>query len=683
MIDAMAGAATAAKERVAQPDEVVLPLRKNFQFTHEPLLDSDDERFAARHAEVEALTARILNARGGAYLVTGYRGVGKTTFVNQVIGRIRKTLQSLPGTAGSGEHHQILLDIAINLPVETRADRLMHLIVRRLYERLSELGVLHKIDPNLRRDIELAYTRTSFKLSQKRTQALDLSLGNSLEWEALGVKLGFKSPISAKRSRSSVHEASFLAYDERTAEADIVNLGRRLTACTFSDPKTLLSRIRERWTKQPSQTFSLRIVFIFDELDKLEYAHDESRPVAQACLPVERHLRNLKSLFTTSGFSFIFVAGRDMHDHWLREAATGDSVFESVFSWDCYVPCLWEETRQICDRVVDFRSLAVRQCSDCRRNFDEGNLLCSICGKYLRDRRAAFEAYERFLKYLCFRGRGLTRLVLRSLHNWVQIRDGRAYLVFSKRDLRRHRAFADLWDRLLAAEDRDRYDSVFGPRSNLLDRNRLACLYFFDWLLQTGNRVFTLTEAEKAVALFSAKIAPEQGVSPMLESAVKVGLIEILPDEPDQAKVGAQQPRYTLASRWRIDIGQVVDEEAGPGPAAPGMRRAGNYRIDRLLVTGGMSEVHLGFDLATRRTVALKLLVSYDDTAHTRFRQEIALLSSSRHPNIVRYLGEGSFEERPFFAMDFIEGEELKAILAKCRALSPAVALYIAYSTLR
>ena len=88
----MAASHAAANER---DNEVILPLRGDFLFAHEPLIESDCSRFAAREQEVEKFVVRVLNARGGAFLITGYRGVGKTTFVHQVI-RVLKTEVAKP-----------------------------------------------------------------------------------------------------------------------------------------------------------------------------------------------------------------------------------------------------------------------------------------------------------------------------------------------------------------------------------------------------------------------------------------------------------------------------------------------------------------------------------------------------------------------------------------------------------
>lgn len=63
----------------------------NFSFFHGPSeAPETDDRFVGREGLIEKLTSILTrsNSKSGAYLVTGYRGMGKTSFVNQVIDKI-------------------------------------------------------------------------------------------------------------------------------------------------------------------------------------------------------------------------------------------------------------------------------------------------------------------------------------------------------------------------------------------------------------------------------------------------------------------------------------------------------------------------------------------------------------------------------------------------------------------
>ena len=72
--------------------EAVVPLLPAFRFAHEPVRPENATRFVGREAELATLVERIIFSEGGSFLVTGYRGVGKTSFVKQVLRRLRESV---------------------------------------------------------------------------------------------------------------------------------------------------------------------------------------------------------------------------------------------------------------------------------------------------------------------------------------------------------------------------------------------------------------------------------------------------------------------------------------------------------------------------------------------------------------------------------------------------------------
>jgi serine/threonine-protein kinase len=410
-------------------------------------------------------------------------------------------------------------------------------------------------------------------------------------------------------------------------------------------------------------------MFIFDELDKIETPAETE---GSAASPVTALLRALKSLFTTSGFYFVFIGGRDLHDQLVIETAQGDSVFESVFSYDQYIPCLWSETRQICERLVDSGPFERHRCAQCKSNYKSGAVVCAECGKYLRDPQVARQAFEQYVKYQTYRGRGIPRLLLRSIHSSITFINDRPFLLVTARERRRQRAFAQLWDRLLASEETSEYAIELGIQNTELDRRRLAMLYFVDWVLSNYDRPFTPSQAAAAVKSMSVKIRRDSEPIVMLATSVKIGLVEKLPDDQNAVRAEGAETHYRVLSRWLLDIGadsiHAMASSADSGD---------EFWLKELVGVGGMSQVHLAVERRTGHQVALKLLTSQEEKATERFAQEARLLRACCHPNVVRFISAGRLEGKPFLAMEFLDGVELRVILDAVKKLTTDVVIFI------
>jgi non-specific serine/threonine protein kinase/serine/threonine-protein kinase len=98
-------------------------------------------------------------------------------------------------------------------------------------------------------------------------------------------------------------------------------------------------------------------------------------------------------------------------------------------------------------------------------------------------------------------------------------------------------------------------------------------------------------------------------------------------------------------------------------------RRIGAYRIVRLIGEGGMGAVYLAERTGEfQQEAALKLLRPGMDSRGfvARFRHERQILASLDHPNIARLLEGGATEDgRPYFVMEYIEGEPIDAYAAR------------------
>jgi YVTN family beta-propeller protein len=96
------------------------------------------------------------------------------------------------------------------------------------------------------------------------------------------------------------------------------------------------------------------------------------------------------------------------------------------------------------------------------------------------------------------------------------------------------------------------------------------------------------------------------------------------------------------------------------------------YLIERLVGRGGMGVVYLAQHLRLNRRVALKLLTpefAEDPKFRDRFVRESQLAASLEHPNIIPIYDAGEEGDLLYIAMRFVEGTDLKSVVAEQGAL--------------
>ncbi|HXP10177.1 MAG TPA: tetratricopeptide repeat protein [Acidobacteriaceae bacterium] len=132
-----------------------------------------------------------------------------------------------------------------------------------------------------------------------------------------------------------------------------------------------------------------------------------------------------------------------------------------------------------------------------------------------------------------------------------------------------------------------------------------------------------------------------------------------------------------------ISASQVMPggfSEAGQHVLTSGQLLAQRYEVLSLLGEGGMGAVYKARDVELSRMVALKVIrpdLARNRAILDRFKQELILATQVTHRNVVRIYDLGEADGIKFITMEYVEGEDLAAILHKRGKLPPreAVAL--------
>src|SRR5207245_6329052 len=119
---------------------------------------------------------------------------------------------------------------------------------------------------------------------------------------------------------------------------------------------------------------------------------------------------------------------------------------------------------------------------------------------------------------------------------------------------------------------------------------------------------------------------------------------------------GANQP---------FDLFQTADISSTPSP-----RTFGDFRILREVGRGGMGVVYEAEQISLNRRVALKVLpfaAALDAKQLQRFRQEAHAAACLHHTGIVPVYAVGCERGVHFYAMQFIDGHDLAAVIRELR----------------
>jgi serine/threonine protein kinase/tetratricopeptide (TPR) repeat protein len=163
-----------------------------------------------------------------------------------------------------------------------------------------------------------------------------------------------------------------------------------------------------------------------------------------------------------------------------------------------------------------------------------------------------------------------------------------------------------------------------------------------------------------------------------LASVLEAYLADLEAGRPaDPERVLTEHP--TIADRLRACLiglhhiehgGEVLGPPTGDGAPGLGPARLGEYRLVREVGRGGMGVVYEAVQESLGRRVALKVLpfaATLDPRQLQRFRNEALAAAQLHHTNIVPVFGVGCERGIHYYAMQFIDGRTLAAVIRQLR----------------
>ena len=95
---------------------------------------------------------------------------------------------------------------------------------------------------------------------------------------------------------------------------------------------------------------------------------------------------------------------------------------------------------------------------------------------------------------------------------------------------------------------------------------------------------------------------------------------------------------------------------------------ADRFRLVRMIGRGGMGSVWQAVHIALDQPCAVKFIegqLGNVADAHARFEREAKAAAALRSPHVVQILDHGVWAERPYIAMELLEGEDLGKTIAR------------------
>lgn len=363
-----------------------------------PLADAELERHYVGRPDSDAVRlARQIRHADGAILVSGYRGVGKSSFVNRVL------LHAQRAQAQPPEDGWLVVPITISLAKVAGVENVLRTTLRSVRNALLSPDATPRPVPGLadarplplRSEeitlLEEAYLRATWKVTLSRANTMERKweIGSSVSFDpgkALSPLAGWDlgkfltAGVSKSRAEKVYREVSLLNYDENAAEDDLSTLIHDLAS-----PRPL---------RADGPPVRVKLVFVFDELDKMD--------VDKGLKPM---IEGLKNLFLQQHAVFILVTSKKFYYDLLKDRAIEDAMLNSYFSAIVHVPLLtFAQARRMLEDWIDWEG--VDPLKD--PNNPESKLL------------------DQLGRYLTYRSFGNPREIIRELRqmqDWAEARD--------------------------------------------------------------------------------------------------------------------------------------------------------------------------------------------------------------------------------------------------------------------
>ncbi|MGR6898710.1 P-loop NTPase fold protein [Rummeliibacillus sp. BSL5] len=287
----------------------------------------------------------LIYGNPSTYLISGYRGVGKTSFINALKKEVVSELKKLENDNNNNLVERKKIFINLNIGKYSSFANILRNIIREIYWGITNNEICKEIleeDPQLFVELKLIYDRTF-----ENVEAKDIKIELEENFKSYVISSDFKQLVLRMLIilSGSVSLVNFiknndwktyffsiilcvifiLRYEYSIKRMDSKTM--EINRTTFYDDEVAefqLTRIIKELYKS-----GIELVFIIDELDKLEKEEDIIALISE-----------LKPLMLSGYSNYLLISGQKMLYRYLMADVLDDNVFSSIFSRNIHIPLL-------------------------------------------------------------------------------------------------------------------------------------------------------------------------------------------------------------------------------------------------------------------------------------------------------------------------------------------------------
>jgi len=282
----------------------------------------------------DQLVQQLKFGNNSSFLISGYRGAGKTTLISDIEDEIKK------------DNNYVF--VHLNISKYESYSLILRKLIREIYLTLSSSEVYKKIeDKQLKETIELLYDHTFYEVfkssSVKNLKELNISMEGSfnlkdvlkaispllaviiaslnISFDIISIMSGFWNIIVLILSICWFFITSFkLNLKKQKNNSALEELNRK---SLYDDEiaEYHLKNILEKLKKE-----DIKVIFVFDELDKIENEVDMNNTIS-----------DLKPLLLSNLASFIVISGQKLYYKFINSSVLDDSIMTSIFAKTIHV----------------------------------------------------------------------------------------------------------------------------------------------------------------------------------------------------------------------------------------------------------------------------------------------------------------------------------------------------------